>query len=139
MHYADQETGGHALAAGRVEGDDAELKDICNRHSGSDFDAEVEQQGAALTVMLEPLPGAEIDTDQAGPGNLGANRIEQYNKILNGQLREIERESASRIGLPCGPILTTMIGPDRTRLRLVSCDRLRARRNSIGKRDSHLC
>ena len=75
LHYADQETRGHALAASRVEGDDAELKDIYNRHSGSDFDAEVEQQGAALKDMLEPLPGAEIDTDQVGLGNLSANRI----------------------------------------------------------------
>ena len=58
-----------------MEGDDAELKDIYNRLSGSDFDAEVEQQGAALKDMLEPLPGAEIDTDQVGLGNLSANRI----------------------------------------------------------------
>ena len=58
-----------------MEGDDAELKDIYNRYSGSDFDAEAEQQGAALKDMLEPLPGAEIDTDQVGLGNLSANRI----------------------------------------------------------------
>ena len=73
VHYVDQETRGHALAAGRVEGDDAELKDIYNRLSGSDFDAEVKQQGAALKDMLEPLLGAEIDTDQTGLGNLSAN------------------------------------------------------------------
>jgi hypothetical protein len=32
--------------------------------------------------------------DQAGLDNLGEERIKQYNKILDGQLRELERESA---------------------------------------------
>lgn len=33
--------------------------------------------------------------DQAGLNNLSEERIKQYNKILDGQLREIERETAS--------------------------------------------
>jgi hypothetical protein len=42
-------------------GDDAELKEIYNRHSGGDFDAETEQQGDALKHMLEAFLGVEID------------------------------------------------------------------------------
>jgi hypothetical protein len=42
-------------------GDDAELKEIYNRHSGGDFDAETEQQDAALKHMLEAFLGVEID------------------------------------------------------------------------------
>jgi hypothetical protein len=33
--------------------------------------------------------------DQAGLNNLSEERIKQYNKILNGQLRELERETAA--------------------------------------------
>jgi hypothetical protein len=46
-----------------VDGDDVELKDIYNRHSGGDFDAESAEEGAALREMLETLTGMPVDAD----------------------------------------------------------------------------
>jgi len=46
-----------------ADGDDAELKDIYNRHSGGDFDAETEQEGAAFKGMMESILGVQMDAD----------------------------------------------------------------------------
>lgn len=46
-----------------ADGDDAELKDIYNRHSGGDFDAEAEQDGAALKGLMENILGVQMDAD----------------------------------------------------------------------------
>jgi hypothetical protein len=42
-------------------GEDAELKEIYNRHSGGDFDAEIDEEGDALKHMLEAFLGVEIN------------------------------------------------------------------------------
>jgi hypothetical protein len=49
-------------------GDDAELKEIYYRHSGDDFDADIDQQDDELAHMLEALLGGEIDGD-VDPGS----------------------------------------------------------------------
>ena len=46
-----------------ADGDDAELKDIYNRHSGGDFDAEADQDGAAFKGMMENILGVQMDAD----------------------------------------------------------------------------
>lgn len=46
-----------------AQGDDAEIKDIYNRHSGGDFDAEIDDGVAANKAMLEDLLGVQIDGD----------------------------------------------------------------------------
>ena len=46
-----------------ADGDDAELKQIYNRHSGDDFDADVEDEGAALKHIWESLFGVPMDDD----------------------------------------------------------------------------
>ena len=44
-----------------ADGDDAELKDIYNRHTGGDFDAEADQDGAAFKDMMETILGMPMD------------------------------------------------------------------------------
>lgn len=46
-----------------ADGDDAELKDIYNRHSGGDFDAELAEDGAAMKDMMEKILGVRMDDD----------------------------------------------------------------------------
>ncbi|MGK5076999.1 molecular chaperone DnaJ [Janthinobacterium sp. HLX7-2] len=46
-----------------ADGDDAELKDIYNRHSGGDFDAEADQDGAAFRDMMEQILGVQMDAE----------------------------------------------------------------------------
>lgn len=46
-----------------ADGDDAELKDIYNRHSGGDFDVEAGQEGAALRDMMEQILGVHMDAE----------------------------------------------------------------------------
>jgi hypothetical protein len=43
--------------------DDAELKDIYNRHSGGDFDAQADQDGAAFKSMMESILGVPMEAD----------------------------------------------------------------------------
>lgn len=45
------------------DSDDAELKDIYNRHSGGDFDLEADQEDAALRAMMEQMLGVPIDAE----------------------------------------------------------------------------
>ena len=44
-----------------ADSDDAELKEIYNRHSGGDFDLEAGQEDAALRDMMEQMLGVQID------------------------------------------------------------------------------
>lgn len=46
-----------------AHGDDAELKEIYNRHSGGDFDAEADQDGAAFKDIMESILGVRMDAD----------------------------------------------------------------------------
>lgn len=46
-----------------ADGDDAELKDIYNRHSGGDFDEEAGEESAALQAMLEQMLGVPMDAE----------------------------------------------------------------------------
>jgi hypothetical protein len=46
-----------------ADGDDAELKDIYNRHSGGAFDAEADEDGAAFKDMIENILGVQMDAD----------------------------------------------------------------------------
>jgi hypothetical protein len=46
-----------------ADGDDAELKEIYNRHSGGDFDVEAGQEGAALRDMMEQMLGVQLDAE----------------------------------------------------------------------------
>ncbi|MFM9436196.1 hypothetical protein ACFDR9_003279 [Janthinobacterium sp. CG_23.3] len=45
------------------DGDDAELKEIYNRHSGGDFDADAAEDGAAFKDMMEGILGVRLDAD----------------------------------------------------------------------------
>lgn len=44
-----------------ADSDDAELKDIYNRHSGGDFDVEAGQDDAAFRDMMEQMLGVQMD------------------------------------------------------------------------------
>jgi hypothetical protein len=46
-----------------ADDDDAELKDIYNRHSGGDFDAEADQDSAAFKGMMESILGVQMNAD----------------------------------------------------------------------------
>jgi hypothetical protein len=46
-----------------ADDDDAELKDIYNRHSGGDFDAEADQDDAEFKGMMENILGVQMDAD----------------------------------------------------------------------------
>lgn len=46
-----------------ADGDDAELKDIYNRRSGGDFDAEADEGGAQFREIMEGIIGVRLDAD----------------------------------------------------------------------------
>lgn len=46
-----------------ADDDDAELKDIYNRHSGGDFDAEDAEEDALFKDMVEEMTGVRLDAD----------------------------------------------------------------------------
>jgi hypothetical protein len=45
------------------DSDDAELKEIYNRHSGEDFDADAAEEDAALKAMMEDILGVPMEDD----------------------------------------------------------------------------
>jgi hypothetical protein len=72
-------------------GDDAELKDIYNRHSGGDFDAEADEEGAALKDMMEIFLGVEMD---AGVDLRSPEAMYEALSAQMGQRDEQERQAA---------------------------------------------
>ncbi|WP_194727163.1 J domain-containing protein [Noviherbaspirillum malthae] len=67
-------------------GDHVELKEIYNRHSGSDYDAEEEQDNQEIKSMMESMLGVELgdDIDMRTPDDF----IEQVSRQLHEKLHQ---------------------------------------------------
>lgn len=81
------------LAAGGKE----ELKEIYNRHSGSDYDAEEEQENLTIKSMMEDMLGVELpdDINVRFPGDIFGHVAKQMHEKLQQGMQDVEGQSIS--------------------------------------------
>jgi hypothetical protein len=72
-----------------ADADDAVLKDLYNRHSGDDFDAQEDESKEEIRLMMETLLGAEFK------GDIDVRSPQAMLKAFHAQLAEQEGEAAA--------------------------------------------
>lgn len=72
------------------ESGDTDLKEVYNRHSGSDFDAESEEAQDMLRLMTEDLLGISLDSD------FGAGSVEEMMAHIGAKIKEQEVDVPQR-------------------------------------------
>jgi hypothetical protein len=88
-----------AMAADLLDsGDHDELKEIYNRHSGSDYDAEEEQDNQEIRSMMESMLGVELgdDIDMRTPDDFLDQVSRQLHAKLQQDAQHLEHQAASR-------------------------------------------
>jgi hypothetical protein len=80
-----------------VKNDDEDLKRIYNRHSGSDFDAEAEEEKGAMKAMMEDISGVDLgdDIDFRSPESMMAHVGEKMLQKLE-QEEQVRQEHKAR-------------------------------------------
>jgi hypothetical protein len=88
-----------AMSADLLEsGDHDELKEIYNRHSGSDYDVEEEQENQEIRSMMESMLGVELgdDIDIRTPDDFLEQVSRQLHEKLQQDAQDLEHQAASR-------------------------------------------
>jgi hypothetical protein len=88
-----------AMAADLLDsGEHKALKEIYNRHSGSDYDAEEEQDNQEIKSMMESMLGVELedDIDMRIPDDFIDQISRQLHEKLHRDTQDLENPSASR-------------------------------------------
>jgi hypothetical protein len=80
-----------------AENDNEELKQIYNRHSGGDFDSEIEEENESMKAMMEGVFGIDFgdDFDLRSPERMIARFGEKMQQKLAGE-EEVQEEFSER-------------------------------------------
>jgi hypothetical protein len=80
------------------ENDDEDLKQIYNKHSGGDIDAELKEEKSAMKTMMEDILGVELDDDIdfASPESMMANVGKKMCQKLEDEEQARQKQNAKR-------------------------------------------
>jgi hypothetical protein len=95
------------IAAGLIaENDDEYLKQIYNKHSGGDIDAEIKEEKSAMKAMMEGILGIDLDDDidftspesmMAHVGEKMQQKLEDEEQIRqNNQKKNVKRKKSAK-------------------------------------------